>query len=69
MNKYLIFIEKYGDSFSAFAPDLPGCVAVGETIEETEELMRQAIHMHLEDMKQTGESIPSPSAVFRYVEV
>lgn len=69
MNKYLIFIEKYGNSFSAFAPDLPGCAAAGDTLDETEEMMRQAIQMHLEDMKMTGQPLPLPSAVFRYVEV
>jgi len=69
MNKYLIFIEKYGNSYSAFAPDLPGCVAAGDTMEETEEMMRQAIAMHIEDMKETGQQIPEPLAVCRYVEV
>jgi predicted RNase H-like HicB family nuclease len=67
--KYLIIIEKTKTGFSAFSPDLPGCVATGTTREETEKNMRDAIAFHLEGMQQEGLEAPEPHSFSTYVEV
>lgn len=67
--KYAIVIEKAESDYSAYVPDLPGCVATGGTIEEVESEIREAIEFHLEGMKEDGERIPSPSASVEYIEV
>ncbi len=67
--KYAVVIEKAESNFSAFVPDLPGCVATGSTIEEVEEQIREAIEFHIEDMKQDGEEIPQPNSQVEYIEV
>jgi predicted RNase H-like HicB family nuclease len=67
--RFAILIDKTLTGFSAHVPDLPGCVAAGETREETLELMREAIALHLEGMRQHGETIPEPTSSFEYVEV
>ncbi len=67
--KYAVVIEKAESNFSAFVPDLPGCVATGSTIEEVEEQIREAIEFHIEDMKQDGEEIPQPKSYVEYIEV
>ena len=59
--KYLIIYEKTATGYSAYAPDLPGCIAGGFTFDETAELMRGAIQMHLEAMREDGDPIPEPS--------
>ena len=62
--KYVIVIERAADGgYGAWAPDLPGCVALGGTIDETEREMREAIAFHLEGMRADGEPIPRPAAV------
>ena len=66
--RYTIIIERGPNNFSAYAPDFPGCVAAAETEEETIKLMREALAMHIEDMRQRGEPVPEPSSV-REVEV
>ncbi len=66
-SQYLIIIEKSEGSFSAYAPDLPGCVASGESVEEVRELMGQAIRMHIEALKEDGDVIPQPSSLADYV--
>ena len=66
--KYLVVFEKDGDSVGAYVPDLPGCVAVGDSLEEAEELIRGAIEFHLRGMREDGLEIPEPSA-FKEVEV
>ena len=66
--KYPVIFEGTGDTgFSAYVPDLPGCVAAGETLEETRSLMEGAIAMHLEGMRKDGAAIPPPS-IAEYVE-
>jgi predicted RNase H-like HicB family nuclease len=65
---YTIIIERGSNNFSAYAPDFPGCVAAADTEEETVRLMKEALALHIEDMKQRGESIPPPSAA-REIEV
>jgi predicted RNase H-like HicB family nuclease len=60
--RYLIVIEgAEGENYSAYAPDLPGCVATGATIEEVEHAMQDAIAFHLEGLREAGEPIPEPS--------
>lgn len=60
MGEYLIVIEPMGTGFSAYSPDLPGCITVGETVELTREHMREAIELYLEELTEGGESIPQP---------
>jgi len=67
--KYAIVIEKADSNYSAYVPDLPGCVATGATTEETEKEIREAIEFHIEGMKEDGEAIPAPSSSVDYVEV
>jgi len=59
--KYAVIYEKTDTGYSAYVPDLPGCVAAGDTLEETEDLMRGAIEMHLAGMREDGEPIPEPT--------
>jgi len=59
--RYTIIIERGPDNFSAYAPDFPGCVAAADTEEETIRLMKEALEMHVEDMRQRGEPLPQPS--------
>jgi len=67
--RYLVIIERAESNYGAFSPDLPGCVATGETLEEVEQNMRDAIEFHLEGMRLHGELIPEPSTQSIYVEV
>jgi predicted RNase H-like HicB family nuclease len=67
--KYAVVIETAGTNFSAYVPDLPGCTATGQTIEETENEIRAAIQFHLEGMKEDNQPIPEPSSAVEYVEV
>jgi predicted RNase H-like HicB family nuclease len=69
MHKYLIIIEKTGTGFSSYSPDLPGCVSTGETREEIERNMKEAIEFHLEGMQEEGYPIPQPSSESAYLEV
>jgi predicted RNase H-like HicB family nuclease len=62
--RYLIVIEGHeGENFSAYAPDIPGCVATGATIAECEREMRDALAFHIEGLRAAGEAIPEPSQV------
>ncbi len=67
--KYLIIIEKSETGYSAYSPDLPGCVSTGSTTEETEANMREAIEFHIEGLKEEGYDIPEPSSRSSYVEI
>jgi len=67
--KYLIVIEKSKTGYSAYSPDLPGCVSTGSTIEETELNMREAIAFHLDGLKEEGYEIPKPTSHSSYVEI
>lgn len=69
MKRYAVVIEKAQSNYAAYVPDLPGCVATGATVEETEHRLREAIELHLEGMREDGASIPEPSSVVEYVEV
>lgn len=68
MSKYLIIYEKSGTGYGAYAPDLPGCVATGRTLDQTKRRMTKAIEMHLAAMREDGDEIPQPSR-FDLVEV
>ncbi|MEM8559851.1 MAG: type II toxin-antitoxin system HicB family antitoxin [Bacteroidota bacterium] len=67
--QYAVVIEQGESSFGAYVPDLPGCVAVGETEAEARDLIREAIAFHLEGMREDGDPIPPPRAQVEYVEV
>jgi predicted RNase H-like HicB family nuclease len=67
--RYMVIVEKGNDSFGMYVPDLPGCVAVGETREEALRLIREAIEFHLEGMREEGLPIPEPLSSGEYVEV
>ena len=69
MKKYLIVFEKTGDGYSAYSPDLPGCVSTGGTQEEVEASIREAIEFHLDGLRQEGYSVPEPHSYSTYVEV
>ena len=69
MKQYAIVLEKAGSNYSAYVPDLPGCVATGATLEEAGHLLREAIELHLEGMHEDGEAIPEPSSRVEYVVV
>lgn len=65
--KYAVLFEKTDTGYSAHVPDLPGCVAAGATLEETAELMRGAIRMHLAGMREDGDPIPEPKTIAEYI--
>lgn len=67
--KYAIVIEKAKNNYSAYVPDLPGCVAVGDTLEEVEQMIQEAIEFHIEGMKEEGLPIPQATTCVEYVEV
>ena len=67
--KYLVVIEKTGTGYSAYSPDLPGCVSTGATLEEVERNMHDAIDFHLDGLRKEGFPIPQPSSASAYVEV
>ena len=67
--RYAVIIEEGRDSFGAYVPDLPGCVAVAETKEEVLSLIREAVDFHIEGLREEGHPIPEPSSSIEYVEV
>ena len=67
--RYAIVIEKAERNYAAYVPDLPGCVATGATVEETERLIREAIEIHVEGQRADGLPIPEPSSRVEYVDV
>ena len=67
--RYAIVIEKAESNYTAYVPDLPGCVATGRTIEETEQQIREAIDLHLRGMREDGLPIPEPSSSVDYVDI
>jgi predicted RNase H-like HicB family nuclease len=67
--KYVVVCEKSDTGYSAYVPDLPGCVSAGETLEETRRLIREAIELHLGGMREDGEEIPEPSTESEYLEL
>ena len=69
MSKYLIVIEKTGTGFSVYSPDLDGCVSTGNTRDEVEGNMKEAIEFHLDGLREEGDTIPEPSTESAYLEV
>lgn len=69
MKKYLIVIEPTQSGFSAYSPDLPGCVSTGRTRDEVETNMRDAIAFHLDGLREEGQKVPEPQSYSAYVEL
>ena len=67
--RYAIVIEKAGSNYSAYVPDLPGCVATGGTIAETEQQIREAIEFHIEGLREDGLPIPVPQSQVEYIDI
>jgi predicted RNase H-like HicB family nuclease len=67
--RYAIVIEKSENGFGAYVPDLPGCIAVGVSVVETEKLIKEAIEFHLEGIREDGKPVPEASSLAEYVEV
>ncbi len=67
--KYMVVIEKGEASYGAHVPDLPGCIAVGQSREEVLKLVREAIEFHIEGLREAGEPVPMPSSMSEYVDV
>jgi len=66
--RYAVVIENAGGNYSGYVPDLPGCVATGETVAAVERELREAIRFHIDGLKEDGRPIPPPSAVAEYVD-
>ena len=66
--RYAVVIEKTGTGFGAYVPDLPGCIATGDTYEETDRLIREAIPFHIEGLRLNGSPVPDPSVRVEFVE-
>jgi len=69
MKKYLIVIETTPAGFSAYSPDLPGCVSTGHSREEVERNMKEAIAFHLDGLREEGQPVPEPQSYSAYVEL
>ena len=67
--RYAIVIENAGPNFSAYVPDLPGCIATAATTDEVEREIREAIEFHIEGLREDGLPIPQPSSAVRYVDI
>jgi len=67
--RYAIVIEKAAGNYSAYVPDLPGCVSTGGTISEVESEIREAIAFHLDGMREDGLAIPAPTSQVEYVDI
>jgi predicted RNase H-like HicB family nuclease len=67
--KYVVLFEHSETNWSAYVPDLPGCIAAGKTKAETEKLIREAIEFHIEGMRLDGEPVPPPTTEVEYVSI
>ena len=67
--RYAVVIEKGQDSYGAHVPDLPGCVAVGESREEVRRLIQEAIELHIDGLREDGQPIPAPASSVEFIEV
>ena len=67
--KYAIIIEKTDNGYSGYVPDLPGCVSAGDSVEETETLLREAVPFHVELLRQYGEPVPEPQTSIALIDV
>jgi len=66
--RYAIVIEKAGVNYSAYVPDLPGCIATGATVREVETEIRDAVRFHIKGLKEDGLPVPAPTSIAEYVE-
>ncbi len=66
--RYAVVIEKANDNYSAYVPDLPGCIATGDSVEEVETEIGEAIRLHVEGLREDGLPVPEPTAIAEYVE-
>ena len=66
--RYAIVIEKANSNYSAYVPDLPGCIATASTVREVEEEIREAIRFHIKGLKEDGIVVPSPTSIAEYVD-
>jgi predicted RNase H-like HicB family nuclease len=66
--RYAVVIEKAAGNYSAYVPDLPGCVATGVTVEEVESEIREAIEFHIEGLREDGLDVPKPTSKVEYIE-
>jgi predicted RNase H-like HicB family nuclease len=69
VKRYAVVVERADNNFAAYVPDLPDCVATGDTVKEVETAIKEAIGMHLEGMLEDGLPIPEPSSQVDYVEI
>jgi predicted RNase H-like HicB family nuclease len=69
MYRFLVIIEHGSESYGAYAPDLPGCVAVGDTLKDVKEAMHEAILLHLRGMMEDGEAVPVPQTTACYIDI
>lgn len=67
--RFAVVVEKAGNNYSAYAPDLPGCVATGSTVKEAEQEILEAIKFHIDGLREDGLPIPAPSSVVEYLEI
>lgn len=67
--RYAVVIEKAEENYSAYVPDLPGCVATGSTVAEVQQSIREAIELHLSGMREDGIPLPLPSSQVDYIDV
>lgn len=67
--RYVAVVEQGSESWGAYVPDLPGCIAVGESRDEVVQLIKEAVALHLEGLNANGEPIPTPSSQIEYVDV
>jgi predicted RNase H-like HicB family nuclease len=66
--RYAVVIEKAGGNYSAYVPDLPGCVATGKTVKDTEREIREAVRFHIEGLREDGLPVPEPTSIADYIE-
>ena len=66
--RFAVVIEKAEENYSAYVPDLPGCVATGPTVEAVEQLIRDAIRFHIDGLREDGLPVPSPTSIAEYVD-
>jgi predicted RNase H-like HicB family nuclease len=66
--RYAVVIEKAGGNYSAYVPDLPGCVATGATVERVEAEIRDAIRLHIEGLKADGLQVPAPTSIAEHID-
>jgi len=67
--RYAVIFEQSTTGYGAYVPDLPGCVATADSIDETRQLIREAIELHLADMRATGQPTPQPTSLCEYAEI